>query len=290
MRWILVTEERIGQSLVRSLPAVQEVACVVTSNAIVRRLCRKAGIRVESPEKEVIAGLPRLCGELGVEVLANVHGMRILPANELLAAGVFGINVHVSALPDLAGVYPYAWAIQLGRERHGVTLHQMVDKVDAGKILLQETWPLAGDETAYSLFERCEEVGTKMVLGLLDEEDEALKERFRSVEVQEAAGRTYRGFAAIKEQIRLSHNMSCAQASRLIRSRDFRPMRAVWPLPLLDGERVLGLAQTGGRTVMFRDGTLQLEMLSNGGDQSSRDDPQQRETISSRVSVTRSQS
>jgi len=263
VRWILVTEERIGQGLVRSLPAaMQEVACVVTTNAVVRRLCRKAGIRVENPEKEVLAGLPRLCGELGVEVLANVHGMKILPAGELQAAGVYGINLHPSILPDLAGVYSYAWAIQLGRERHGVTIHEMIDEIDAGRILLQEIWPLTGDETAGALFERCERTGTEMALSLLAKDDDALRECFDSAWTQDASGCSYRGFKAIREEIRLSGEMTCAEASRLIRSRDFRPFPAPWPLPMLDEERVVGLATERGRTVGFLDGTLQLDLAS----------------------------
>src|SRR5574338_78526 len=72
---------------------------------------------------------------------------------------------------------------------HGVTWHEMRETVDAGDILEQRLFPLAPDETAFSLNRRCLEAGIEsfdaLVRGL---RDGTLERR-----AQDPAARTYFG-------------------------------------------------------------------------------------------------
>jgi methionyl-tRNA formyltransferase len=64
------------------------------------------------------------------------------------------LNVHPSLLPAHRGPNPYAAAILAGETQSGVTLHQLVEEVDAGDVIAQ--WPVSvtPEETSISLREQ----------------------------------------------------------------------------------------------------------------------------------------
>jgi len=47
------------------------------------------------------------------------------------------LNVHYALLPQYAGISPYFWYLRNGERECGVTLHQMVTRLDAGPIIEQ---------------------------------------------------------------------------------------------------------------------------------------------------------
>ena len=75
---------------------------------------------------------------LGKEILS-------IPAN-----GAY--NLHGSILPRYRGRAPVNWAVLHGEPETGVTLHQMVEKPDAGSIVDQETIAIAVNDTAHDVF------------------------------------------------------------------------------------------------------------------------------------------
>ncbi|MEX0965951.1 MAG: formyltransferase family protein [Bacteroidia bacterium] len=48
------------------------------------------------------------------------------------------LNVHLSYLPSYRGRHPLHWALINGETEHGVTIHRMTEKMDAGEIYWQE--------------------------------------------------------------------------------------------------------------------------------------------------------
>jgi len=54
-------------------------------------------------------------------------------------------NLHTSALPDFRGAGGFTWQIMQGRRKVGATVHQIVSRVDAGKILLQAERDVAAE-------------------------------------------------------------------------------------------------------------------------------------------------
>ncbi len=61
------------------------------------------------------------------------------------------INIHPSLLPKYAGTSPLIWAIINGEEKTGVTIHQLMRKVDMGDVFMQEEIPITPDNTGYNL-------------------------------------------------------------------------------------------------------------------------------------------
>ena len=64
------------------------------------------------------------------------------------AAGRGAFNMHGSLLPKYRGRTPVNWAIIQGERETGATLHEMVAKPDAGRIVDQETVAILPDDTA----------------------------------------------------------------------------------------------------------------------------------------------
>lgn len=69
------------------------------------------------------------------------------------------LNIHASLLPALRGAAPIQAAIRDGLGETGVTIMQMVPKLDAGPVLLQARTPVLADETAGELALRLSELG-----------------------------------------------------------------------------------------------------------------------------------
>lgn len=83
---------------------------------------------------------------------------------ELLALAPRGaFNMHGSLLPKYRGRVPVNWAIINGERETGATLHEMVAKPDAGRIVDQQSVPILPDDTAAEVFNNVT-VAAEMVL------------------------------------------------------------------------------------------------------------------------------
>jgi methionyl-tRNA formyltransferase len=97
---------------------------------------------------------------------------RILPADFLDAARYGCINVHFSLLPKFRGAAPVNWAIVEGERETGVTTMRIVEKLDAGPILLQRATRIGESETAPELMERLAGLGANLLSETLKGLDE----------------------------------------------------------------------------------------------------------------------
>ena len=62
--------------------------------------------------------------------------------------------MHGSLLPKYRGRVPVNWAVLKGERETGATLHEMVDKPDAGRIAGQAAVPILEDELAVDVFRK----------------------------------------------------------------------------------------------------------------------------------------
>lgn len=76
-------------------------------------------------------------------------------------------NLHPGYLPFGRGMYPVVWAILKG-EPAGATIHEVVEKLDAGPIVAQEQIPIYGTDTAETLHERVRSSERHLFRRLLD--------------------------------------------------------------------------------------------------------------------------
>jgi methionyl-tRNA formyltransferase len=79
------------------------------------------------------------------------------------------INVHPSLLPRYRGAAPINWVIINGEKETGVTTFLMAEKLDAGKILLQERVRINEGETFGELQARLAAIGSELLLTTIEE-------------------------------------------------------------------------------------------------------------------------
>lgn len=77
------------------------------------------------------------------------------------------INLHPSLLPRWRGCTPVPAAILARDSETGITVQKMAHGMDEGDIILQQTIPLDGTETAESLLERAGSEGAQMLVAAL---------------------------------------------------------------------------------------------------------------------------
>lgn len=96
-----------------------------------------------------------------------VVAFRMLP-REIWSLPRFGtFNLHASLLPQYRGAAPINWAIINGEKETGATTFFIDDKIDTGKIILQEKIPIGENETAGELHDRLMIKGADLVVETL---------------------------------------------------------------------------------------------------------------------------
>jgi methionyl-tRNA formyltransferase len=88
------------------------------------------------------------------DFLFSFYYRRMLPPALLAHARRGAYNMHGSLLPQHRGRAPVNWAVLLGDKETGATLHEMVEKPDAGRIVDQMAVPIGPDDLAVDVFRR----------------------------------------------------------------------------------------------------------------------------------------
>ena len=141
-------------------------------------------------------------------------------------------NLHASLLPRYRGAAPINWAIMQGEHETGVTTFLLNHKIDEGAILLQESTPIAPDETAGSLHDRLAAMGRALVVRTLD----GLATGTLSPRPQQ--GEPCPAPKIFKEDCRIDFGRTCDEIDRHVRGLAPYPA-ATMTLVNPDGEEVL---------------------------------------------------
>ena len=152
----------------------------------VRRVGARCRIPVVAPEKIRDPAFLEILKNWKPQIIVVVAYGRILPRTVLDLAPYGCLNVHYSLLPKYRGAAPAAWTIINGDEQAGVTTMQLVEKMDAGPVYLQEAMPVAPDETTASLQAKLTPVGARLML----ESIRLLKESFLQAKTQDEKAAT----------------------------------------------------------------------------------------------------
>jgi hypothetical protein len=209
------------------LPAVGEA--LGRGPLTVRSACGRLGIACHVVRNVNLSPAKDMIGEFGPDLLVS-FACPYKIGDELLSLPRAGaLNVHSSLLPRYAGVCTYIHVLAEGERTTGITVHEMVSRFDAGKIVSQEEIAIEPRMSVFQLFSRQCELG-----GLLLEE--AIRQCLDIGHVegreQDLAQRSYR-----REPTRRDIAQLRARGHRLLRSRE--------ALHLLTGAPPHAVAKTG---------------------------------------------
>jgi methionyl-tRNA formyltransferase len=117
-------------------------------------LARQNGITVITPEDANTSDMIARLHQLAPDFLFSFYYRRMLSPDLLATARRGAYNMHGSLLPHFRGRAPVNWAIVKGATETGATLHEMVEKPDAGRIVDQQAVPIGSDDIAIEVFHK----------------------------------------------------------------------------------------------------------------------------------------
>ncbi|HKS06642.1 MAG TPA: methionyl-tRNA formyltransferase [Gemmatimonadaceae bacterium] len=184
----------------------------------VKVVAQEEEIDVLQPDRPVgddfVASLRAFEPDLSV-VVAYGHILR----REVITLPKHGtINLHASLLPALRGAAPIQAAIREGLTETGVTVMRMVEALDAGPIIHQQSVPILPDETYGELQLRLSEVGAQSTVEALAMFDAGVV----TERPQDDALATY-ARKVTRETARIDWTKSADEIARTIRAYDPKP-------------------------------------------------------------------
>jgi natural product biosynthesis luciferase-like monooxygenase protein len=144
------------------------VAAIATDADRIRALAQQHGLRCIDAARDLAADLVGQLGGEAFDHLFAITWLRLLPPAALRLPRRSAINFHDGPLPRYAGLNAPVWALLHGERTHGVTWHLIETEADTGAILLQETFAVQDDDTAFTLNARCFQQGQESFGRLCD--------------------------------------------------------------------------------------------------------------------------
>jgi phosphoribosylglycinamide formyltransferase-1 len=163
-----------GTNLQALLDAYPEELVVVAGDrkgAFAFERARRVGVPVEHVDPAGFLSREDYDRELAERVAAHDVGLVVGAGYMRVLSPVFLeqlpaiLNVHPSLLPQFRGLRAVQRALEAGVEETGVTVHFMVEEVDAGPIVAQESVPILPQDTEETLLARLHPVEHRLLVG-----------------------------------------------------------------------------------------------------------------------------
>lgn len=129
-------------------------------------LAARAGVPVRTLASINDEAYLKTLRERGVDVLLSVSAPEIFRVAALNSAP-HTINIHNGKLPFYRGMMPTFWALLNDEPEVTITVHTMVEKLDAGEVLAEYRVPITADDSQFDISARAKEVAGREVAGLL---------------------------------------------------------------------------------------------------------------------------
>ncbi|HZG62149.1 MAG TPA: phosphoribosylglycinamide formyltransferase [Rubrobacteraceae bacterium] len=162
-----------GTNLQALLDAYPEELVVVAGDkeeAFAFERARLAGTPVEYVDPRDFETRKEFDSELAERVAAHDVGLVTGAGYMRVLSPVFlerfpaVINLHPSLLPEFRGLHAVRRALEAGVKETGVTVHFMVEEVDAGPMIFQEAIPILAGDTEETLLERMHPVEHRLLV------------------------------------------------------------------------------------------------------------------------------
>ena len=163
-----------GTNLQALLDAYPENVAVVAGDkkgAFAFERARQAGVPVEHVDPAGFLTREDFDRELAERIAAYGVGLVVGAGYIRVLSSVFlerfpaVLNVHPSLLPRFRGLRAVERALEAGVEETGVSVHFMVEEVDAGPVVAQEAVPVVPGDTRETLLERLQPVEHRLLVG-----------------------------------------------------------------------------------------------------------------------------
>jgi methionyl-tRNA formyltransferase len=214
----------------------------------VKRVALEEKLPVLQPDKPRGADFEARLRELKPDLSVVVAYGHILPRPVIDLPPQGTLNIHASLLPELRGAAPIQAAILEGLAWTGVSIMRMVERLDAGPVILQLGTTVIDDETYGELALRLSELGATALIEAL-----ALVELGKAVEVAQTEAQATYAPKITRDATRVDWTRDARAVSRAVRAYDPRPGAFT---TLKDGDVKLFGAKLAPRATRDQPGTI----------------------------------
>ena len=157
------------QALLDAYPGHLVVVAGDNGEAFAFERARRAGVAVEYVDPRDFETRKEFDAELADRIAAYHVGLVVGAGYMRILTGAFlerfpaVINVHPSLLPEFRGLNAISRALEAGVQNTGVTVHFMVEEVDAGPVIRQEAVSVRPGDTEGELHERLRPVEHRLL-------------------------------------------------------------------------------------------------------------------------------
>jgi methionyl-tRNA formyltransferase len=128
-------------------------------------VARRHDILIYKPSKinstEFVATLR---DEIRPDLIISIAASQILKQRVLEVAPLGCINLHSAPLPRYQGMMPNFWTMFHNESEAAVTVHYMVEELDAGDIIVQLPVPIYPTDSLHNLMVRSKQIGVQALL------------------------------------------------------------------------------------------------------------------------------
>jgi methionyl-tRNA formyltransferase len=249
VRWILCGKNDAGVAALEHLVAQGDEVFVIGVHGdggedgwqlSLRKAAARLGVRFEQPRRIHAPDVLERLARFEARALFSIQYDQILhkPLFDALARPC--LNFHFALLPRHRGVSPIAWAVLEGDAQAGVTLHHMVEAIDAGDLIAQRRVPIGPHDTAREVYDRTSLATSELFRACYPFSDALLATRLP----QDAAAASYHragDFDFAKREVDWAR--PAAELQRWLRAMIFPPFQH--PETRASGRR-LALTRVGG--------------------------------------------
>jgi methionyl-tRNA formyltransferase len=153
---------RIANNLNRLAPLTRPYSAV--------DVARRHAIPIYRPPKiNATEFVATLRDEIRPDLLISVAASQILRKHVLEVPPLGCINLHSAPLPRYQGMMPNFWTMLHEEPQAAVTVHYMVEKLDAGDIILQLPVPIYPTDSLHNLMVRSKQIGVQALLQAVEQ-------------------------------------------------------------------------------------------------------------------------
>lgn len=153
LKWLLESGEYIIPMVVTHRPYKEENVWF----PLIEDFARSERLPVILAEDCVKGELEKLVNDANPDLIISINYRKIIPFEIFSLPPMGAYNVHDSLLPAYRGFAPSVWAMIRGETETGVTIHEIIEEVDAGDILAQCRFPIYEEDTIFNLLKRISE-------------------------------------------------------------------------------------------------------------------------------------
>ena len=99
--------------------------------------------------------------------LAYLDFDQILKKDAIEVPKVAALNMHPGLLPNYRGLWPEFWAQYHGEKKSGITIHRLVEKIDAGEVVAVSEFEMKKEESKQALGLRGAHYGARLLTKVL---------------------------------------------------------------------------------------------------------------------------